>query len=411
MVRARGCTWLGLGLAQIALAIGLLAPSSQAIAAPADTIFTVANYPVEAAAADAVAAKSKAINAGQRQAFRSLVKRLVPVTAYGRVNRIVAAAQPAALVESVSVRQERNSSTEYIASLDFRFQPEAVRALLDREGIPYADRQAPLITLVPIWRAPTEATAPAVFGAARGAKAWSDAWKSLDLQHTLTPIKLETARAEIAADTLKALAAGNPAPWRTFAGAYPTAGDRLVAAIAEPDLAKRRLEVTLIGYDATGAITWKKGHRVDMADAGYAIELAAVVSLGVLEGRWKFMTVRSMQASGAAALPWSGADAVRPSAIGQGPAAVAPGGAGPATGTAGALQIMVEFRGMAEWQEISRRLGSTPGVDNVDVLGMSGRGARITLRYPAGPDQLAGAVASQGLQMRQGPAGWVIGMP
>jgi hypothetical protein len=391
-------------------AAGLLAPQALGQAASANTIFTMGNYPVEASANDAVAAKSRAIADGQRFAFRSLVKRLVPVTAYGRLRRITAAANPAVLVESVSVRSERNSSTEYIANLDFRFQPDAVRALLDREGIPYADRQAPPITLVPIWRAPADAaTAPATFSAARGPKAWTDAWRGLDLTHALTPVKLDAAKPEIAADTLKALAAGNPAQWRTFAANYPAAGDRLIAAIAEPDVAKRRLDVTLIGYDATGAINWRRAYRVDAADAGYAIELAAVVSLGVLEGRWKVMTIRGTVAASsnapAANLPWS--PAATPAGTGDNAPFIP---AGPATAGSG-FQLAVEFRGMAEWQDISRRLAATPGVDAVDVLGLSGRSARVTLRYPAGADQLASAIASQGLQLRQGPSGWVLSLP
>ena len=46
------------------------------------------------------------------------------------------------MVESYSVRSERNSSTAYIASLDFKFQPQAVRACLEREGLPFVDQQA-----------------------------------------------------------------------------------------------------------------------------------------------------------------------------------------------------------------------------------------------------------------------------
>ena len=47
------------------------------------------------------------------------------------------------LIEGVKVRSERNSSTDYIASLDFSFQSKAVRDLLRREGIPFIDEQAP----------------------------------------------------------------------------------------------------------------------------------------------------------------------------------------------------------------------------------------------------------------------------
>ena len=48
-----------------------------------DNVYTVGNYPVDARAANAVAAKERALADGQQAAFRSLLKRLVPVTNHG----------------------------------------------------------------------------------------------------------------------------------------------------------------------------------------------------------------------------------------------------------------------------------------------------------------------------------------
>ena len=55
-----------------------------------DQPFTVSNYPVEARADNAVAAKERALLEGQQAALRSLLKRLVPVSAYPRVRRMPA---------------------------------------------------------------------------------------------------------------------------------------------------------------------------------------------------------------------------------------------------------------------------------------------------------------------------------
>lgn len=121
-------------------AVGL--DAAPAISAGADAAYTVANYPVEATAANAVAAKEQAMADGQQAAFRSLLKRLVPVTAYKRLST-VADLKAGDLVSGVSVRSERNSATDYIASLDFSFQADAVRSALSRQGIPYVDQQAP----------------------------------------------------------------------------------------------------------------------------------------------------------------------------------------------------------------------------------------------------------------------------
>ena len=51
-------------------------------------VFKVAKYPVQAQAEDAVTAKAQALADAQQSAFRSLMKRLVPVTAYKRLPKL-----------------------------------------------------------------------------------------------------------------------------------------------------------------------------------------------------------------------------------------------------------------------------------------------------------------------------------
>lgn len=361
--------------------IGLLVAAHPARAASA--VFTVGNYPVEARAADAVAAKQKAMADGEVAALRSLLKRLVPVTAYAHLQRLKLA-DASRMLDGVRVRSERNSATEYIASLDFIFNPQAVKALLDREGLPYAEAQGPRITIVPVWR---PAQAPGLAGP-QMPRQWSEAWKGLDLENSLAPFRLEELKASVHPDTVKALAGGDVGMLRTFATEYKA--DTLLIAIAEPQPDGRRLAVTLIGQDAVGAINWRKAYKVDAAEPSYSIELAAVVSHRVLEGRWKAANVRGT------------------------PPPLAGGGTGGALAGRGAqsggpMEFAVEFRGMAEWAEISRRLSQTPGVEDLDVAGLSQRGARVTLRYGGGDlDRLADALSQRGLILRDNGGGWVL---
>src|SRR5690606_10464762 len=70
-----------------------------------DEVYTVAAYPVDAVASDAVTAKQKALAEGQQAAFRSLLKRLVPVTAYDQLERLKQV-DAHELIEGVSVRDE-----------------------------------------------------------------------------------------------------------------------------------------------------------------------------------------------------------------------------------------------------------------------------------------------------------------
>ena len=127
-------------LSSLAVALGLGLAGHPA-AAEDTKVFVIGNYPVEARAADAVKAKEHAIADGQQAAFRSLLKRIVPVTSYNRLKQI--RATPAGpLIEGFSVRSERNSATQYIASYDFSFQPAAVQQLLDSDGFELVRQQA-----------------------------------------------------------------------------------------------------------------------------------------------------------------------------------------------------------------------------------------------------------------------------
>ena len=354
----------------VALAFTLAAGTADGATA-AEAVFTVANYPVEARADNAAAAKDRALADGQQAALRSLLKRLVPVTAYARIKRL-GNVKAGDLVDGFKVRSERNSSTDYIASLDFTFQSKGVRDLLRREGIPFTDEQAPALTVVPIWRA---AAGPS----AKGEAGWTNAWKGLDLEHALTPVKLQGLKKEVAPATVEALAGGDGSAIRALVAAY---GSELVLiAVAEHDAAAGRLNVTLSGRDAVGAFTLKRAYRIDAADPGYANDLAAVISLGILEGRWK--AIKSRGGGGG-------------------------GGGGPtATGDTDLL-IAVEFRGMSEWQDISRKLGSTPGVEELEVAGLSARGARVTLRFAEGAERLADVLARQGLNLRNADGHWLL---
>jgi uncharacterized protein DUF2066 len=347
-------------------ALVLAAAGAKAQAASTDAVFTVGNYPVESRADNAVAAKDRALADGQQAAFRSLLKRLVPVTAYARIRRLYTT-KAGDLIEGYKVRSERNSATEYIASLDFSFQPKAVRDLLRREGIPFTDEQAPALIVIPVRRAAS--------GPPRDEPAWTNVWKGLDLEHALTPVKLQTLKREVAADNINALADGDGGAIRELAAAYGS--ERVLLAVAEEDAAANRLNVTLSGRDAIGAFTLKRAYRLDAGDPAYTNELAAVVSLGILEGRWKAIKSRHDTA---------------------------------AAGDAVDLLIAVEFRGMSEWQDISRRLSATPGVEELEVAGLSARGARVTLRYAEGAELLANALSKQGLNLRAVGGNWVLGL-
>jgi hypothetical protein len=370
MARPNGLPLLGLLLTVLA------GPAHAQGPARADAAYTVGKYPVEATAQNAVAAKEKALAEGQRLAFRSLLKRLVPVTSYNRLAAL-AGVQAANLIGGVAVKSERNSTTQYIATLDFTFEPTAVRDLLRDEAIPFVDVQAPPVRLVPVYVAPAAegGTVPVALGAAQGSRTWQGVWRGLDLEHALSPVTLEVPKSPIPADALNA-AQSDPEAAAAILGAAAR-GQPVLLAVAEPDLGAKRLNVTLSGRDAVGPFVLRRSYRYDAADFAYTLELAAVIALGTLEGRWKVARIGTDGEAGRAAAPEP-------------------------------VQLFVEFRNMREWQEIRSRIAETPGVENFQVGSLSVRSADVALRYPGGGGRLAETLAAKGLRLQSTGGTWLV---
>ncbi len=379
--------------ARIAVLTALAAVSAAAVTSAwakpgVDRAYTIANYPVEARAANAVAAKDTAIADGQKAAFRSLLKRIVPVTAYRDMERL-ASVDPSTLIDGVAVRSERNSATEYIANLDFSFQANEVRDLLTRQGVPFVDTQAPATIIIPLTRDAKAAAGPAgEFRAASGT--WGTVWPTLDLQNSVAPLKAEALKPEIGPDTLRGLydEASLSASVMTLAAAYGT--DQIIVAVAEVDTEGGRVNVLLAGQDSAGPFALKRAYRLSDGDLAYTLELAAVVSQGIVEGRWK--AISSGGAFAAAAPPY----------------AATPYGA-PATGGSGDdIAFDAQFSGTGEWNAMRRVLLEAPGIDDIRIGSISSDRASVSVKYPGGGPALAQALAGYGISLTDTGGLWVM---
>lgn len=376
-------SWLGMrgitvaaASAAAALALGM----AGTLPASADEqAYTMANYPVYAAAGNAVAAKETAHAEGQQAAFRSLLKRLVPVTAYDQIDR-VRDAEVGQLIDGVAVREERTSATQYIATLDYAFRPGSVRDLLSREGVPFVDEQAPELVLVPIYvpAAAGQGPVPAALSPPRGSQMWRDAWAGLDLKHALTPVKLGEMKPELTGEVIQQLVNGDGSALTSLKQAY---GSSLVMlAVAQPDITGKRLNVSLAGRDAVGAFVLNRSYGLNLDDIAYTGELAAVITLGILEGRWK--AVQLDNTSGPVA--GFGSDLVP-------------------------VQLMVEFRNLRQWQQMQQRITRLPGLEGLQINGLSARGADVRAMYPGGPEALGHALAAQGFDVRRLEGALLVG--
>ena len=358
------------GAQAFAVGFGTFLCGAGVAAADIDAAFTVGNYPVEAQAQNAVAAKKKALREGRDAAFRSLLKRLVPVTAYRRIGSLKKT-DAAPFVEGFSVRSERNSATEYIASLDFSFRADEVRNLLRRQGIPFIDEQAPTSVVVPIVRLGAK-------GQTKTDPEWNRTWQSLDLKNALSPLRIEPIKPVVHVDTIRMALGSDSNAERILATEYQS--ERVMLLLADVDQDAKTINVTVAGRDSVGPINWTRSYRLVDGDVSYTLELVAVVTLGVLEGRWKAFK----------------ADAL--------------GGVGALSSPTRDVPLQVTFSGLHEWNIIRRKLLETPGVEDVTINAVSARSANVVLSYPGGGGSLAAVLLAQGLSMMQSGNVWLLAM-
>jgi len=386
VIRAQfGRARFGRGWIVCAVSAGLVVFSSAAglkAASPRERVFTIGNYPVDATAKSAVKAKRAAIAMGRQRAFGALLKRLIPVTAYNRIKELKTIdALP--FLASVGVRSEERLPTRYSAGLDYEFSPKAVREMLLQHSVPFVEVAAPQTTVVVVYAAPQgySGRLPQNMAQQKGQKLWKSVWADLDIKNALAPVKLAVRLAQIHPDAMANLAKGDFSSLRIFTGEYQS--ERVVLALARPDPQTARLNVVFSGQDAVGTFYMRRSYRIFDGDVAYSLELAAVIGLGVLEGRWKARKVQR----------FSGGKA---------------GGRGGNFATSQPVQLWVTFHSLDQWQSIRKIITETPGVTNLVVGGLTAQGATVALKYRGGGNGLKAALASRGLNLESRNGSWIL---
>jgi len=281
------------------------------------------------------------------------------------------------LLDGFAVRREQNSATEYFASLDFRFKQRAVQQLLQSYGITTVERQSPKVTLVPVFSAASKGINTGPFSQTQGTQDWTRAWKGLDLENSVSPLRVSPLKHVVRKAVVDALIQGDNAKLGILQEEYDTR--TLVLAFAEPRHDGKRLNIALIGVDAVGPFRLHRSLPIDQGDVAFTSELAAVIGLGIIEGRWKAVN-----------------------------AASTPSGSGPTSAVGEQVSFTVAFNGIGEWQQIRRQLSQMPGVSDIDTGTVSARGAEVTLNFPGGVAAFQNGVGAQGFRLSDYGGVWVL---
>ena len=363
---ARDKGWPGLSRPVLTLGAALAVMTAAPAAAQAPGVYVVAKLAADAKANDAVAAKRQAMQQARRQAMQRLLKRITPYSAYARLPKIESALIQD-LLEGFSVRRERNSATRYLATLDFTFRPRAVQQLLSGYGIPFTDRQAPTIRVLPVYLSGGKIQTGR-------ADVWRRSWLGLDLSHALTPVNLAQPSPSLTPEAIKTVLSGDTQAYETLRGKYKSL--TLVLAVAHVDDTDGRLVTQLFGFDQTGSISLLRRDRVPDGDLKGAAARAAEIALRIFEGRWK----------------------VTKAAV---------DGAGDGEGLL-TVEMTVAFAGLQQWQEIRGRLARVPGVQALEVLSLSARSANVAFQFSGGADRLGQQLSTQNLVLQNAGSRWIL---
>jgi hypothetical protein len=254
----------------------------------------------------------------------------------------------------VSIRQERNSTTRYIATLDVSVNERAIKQLLQDQGIPYSEARAPSISILPLVIAGESVKS-------EGKEGWRQAWDDLDLSHSMTPATILRPRPDLDLETVKAVLAGEPEALASMQGDYGYGP--LVVAVGE--VADGEFVTRMAGADGVGELNYGRSDALG-GDAEAAAREAAATAFAIIENRWKVN-----QSGGPPATEANYDPGAEPAAEEEKPPAEVPRN----------VVAQVEFTGLKDWQDIRARLMRVAGIQALEVNSLSARAASITFDY------------------------------
>lgn len=358
----------GAGRRVVAILLGFLLASQ----VRAQDWWTETGIPVDVTAENAVTAREKGIEAGQREGLRRLLERLVPPDQRARVPS-VQSLPIARYVRSYEIAEEKVAPNRWLATLNVAFDPEEVSALLSGRGLAVVEPATPPAILV----VPAERRGGELLLWARE-EAWWQAWEKLAATERVLRLVLPLGDlADLSTLPPPAVEAGDRTALDRLAAHYG-ADDAVVVILepepkADPAAAPRALRF-LAG---NGALRGDPAPLTSGANVGEPYEEAAKAAVARLVETWRRSGL------------------VRSDRLAD-------------------LAVAVPLADLAGWVQIRRELESLPEIREVRVVSIGRARAEVVLRHAGDLDRLREALARRGLVLAEEGGGWqlrVAGVP
>ena len=330
----------------IFLAVALACAASPA---SADDVLTVSGIHVDASAQSASAAQLTAMAQGRPKAWSVLYRRLAKQQVWAKEPRLVDTGLQR-IIRTFTVKNEKRSTTRYVADVSYTFSPEGVSKVLSGVGINFAQNQPKRILLVPF--APTYTHT----------SMWTAAFSGTRYAGSAVPFSLP------ASDSLDV--SFDAANWIDVeAQAARIRAGEAVLVQATPN--GKTMTITLKRIGAS-ELPYKTSFDVPMQQGGAAATYsgAADATVKAVEDMWKNHT----------------------------------GDFSPA----GHLTADVRIASLAQWGSLQTQMQTVPNISGVNVLAMDIGEARVSIAYLGSTDQLKDAMAQQGLTLVKSGGEWSL---
>ncbi len=331
-------------------------------------VFTIAPVRVDVTAASASAARDQALVEGERRGLQMLIERLTLAAGRSRLPQ-PNNAQLSDLVQGFEVANERHSGVRYIADYTFHFRPDAIRQLLTRAGIAFAETPSkPLVVLAVL----QDGDRPMLWD---DPNPWRDAWARAKLPPGLVPLVIPLGDInDVTAIDADAALHGDDARLRTLSQRYD-GDDVLVSAATVNQGATRSLDVVTTRYtpgDPASRQTWSNSVTANAGENDAAMMTRALSdAMARVEEAWKVANILDVRQSGT-------------------------------------LLVHVAAGSLRDWIAVRDRLTGIPAVRSSQLMAIDRGGAQVEIRYVGDPAQLRLALAQRNLELSGNDPDWVL---
>jgi hypothetical protein len=361
----RAAGWLAI------LVVGICAASAttatNVAAEEARKVFEVHRVKVDVTAATAAAAKDLALAEAEVRAFEALFDRLAPARQRASLGK-VPPAQIQAATRSFWVTEEKVSPVRYLATLNYAFRADRVRAIARERGVPLITQVSPRVLVVPVYergdgqRLLWEEDNP-----------WRRAWASLSADGLVPVLVPASDSAGTGLMDANQAVAGDGTQLGALAGRLGVFEALVAVANPKGAPAAGTLEVTIkrkpsfaVQQDTILTVRRQTGESDDEHFAR-----AALVTLNALEDEWKVANL------------------------------VQEGGS-----TIAAVDVAVSD--LAGWLAVRPRLEKLPTVERVDELLFARNRVRVNIYHTGTPAELSARLERAGFSIVSSGSVWLV---